>query len=197
MLVIDGLERLMTGYAQTAERAVDDEGTRGASDRDEATREERLMEDRRDGEFLSRLAAPLSSRVLLTTRLRPADLETSEDGAMPHVRNVQLPGLDRRDAEALWTSIVPGSQIDEDVWDVLEACGYHPLATSILARSVAAGGEDFAAWRRQESHRGLLALGIDRTRARARHRDLPTRPRFRGGGRAQPPGRFRQADADR
>ena len=61
VLVIDGLERLMTGYAQTAERAVDDEGTRGASDRDEATREERLMEDRRDGEFLSRLATRLSS----------------------------------------------------------------------------------------------------------------------------------------
>ena len=77
----------------------------------------------------------------------------------PHVRNVQLPGLDRRDAEALWTSIVPGSQIDEDVADVLEACGYHPLATSILARSVADGGGDFATWLRQQSHRDFSPTG--------------------------------------
>jgi len=168
VLVIDGLERLMTGYAQTAERAIDDEGTRGASSREEATPEERRMEDRRDGAFFARLATPLASRLLITTRLAPADLEHRRSGELrPHVSLVNLRGLDRGDAVELWNSIIPDSPVDGEIAGVLEACDYHPLAISILARSVAVRGTGWAGWRQAEAHRDFAPFVGPTARVRA------------------------------
>lgn len=144
VVVIDGLERLMAGYAQAAERAIDNEGTRAAPDRDGDTRADRRMSEQRDGRFLARLSAPLASRLLITTRLAPAELEDAHDGrTRPHVRRIDLPGLGLPDAIALWNSFLPDAPVDDEIADVLKACGYHPLALSILARSVqAADGWD-------------------------------------------------------
>lgn len=159
VLVVDGLERLMIGYSQAAERAIDDEGTRGATDRDGSTRQERRMANRRDGAFLARLATPLASRLLITTRLAPADLDPPDGGRRGAVEVVELPGLTRGDAFALWTDILPGSRIDDEIAAVLDGCGYHPLAISILARSVAVGGAGWAGWRQAPQHRDFALIG--------------------------------------
>ena len=153
LVVIDGLERLMVGYAQAAERAIDDEGQRGGADQTDATREDRRMSDRRDGALLRRLAAPLSSRLLITTRLAPADLEQGDGSLLANVERIELPGLSTAEAIDLWESILPDEPVVDEIADVLRACTYHPLAISVLARSVAAGGTGWPGWRRAPARR--------------------------------------------
>ncbi|WP_164205521.1 FHIPEP family type III secretion protein [[Micrococcus luteus] ATCC 49442] len=168
LVIIDGFERLMAGYAQTAERAVDDEGTRGTPDREGATTADRRMTDQRDGAFLTRLAAPLASRLLITTRMMPAELEAGDNRQpRPHVVHVDLPGLGPDDAIGLWVDLAgePSVEEEEEILDVLTACGFHPLAISILARSVAAAGS-WSSWLRAEGHHDFDPSGPP-ARARA------------------------------
>ena len=139
LVVIDGLERLMAGYAQTAERPIDNEGTRAAPDREGSTVADRRMNDRRDGAFVARLAAPLASRLLITTRLMPAEFEGGGGGELrSSVSRIDLPGLGIGDAIELWRGLLPEPTIDPEIVDIIKACDFHPLAISILARSAAA-----------------------------------------------------------
>jgi FHIPEP family len=167
LLVIDGLERVMTGYAPDADRAVDDEGATAGRDLEHAPAADRRLTDPRNGAFLRRLAVPLAARLLITTRLEPAELER-RDGSGPrhHVGFLRLPGLDVTDAVALWESLAPDCPINPELEAVFALCGNHPLAISILARSVAASGGDWAAWRRAPAHAGFEPSGSE-ARARA------------------------------
>ncbi len=158
MLVLDGLERLMNGYAAIADRAVDPEGLQATEQAADVTRSDRMMVDTRDGAFLVKLTGLTVSRVLITTRLAPADLEQwEEDGSsgmpLPHVVFTELSGLRPEDAAALWKSIVPDDDIAEDLEAVFHFCGFHPLVISILARSVAHAGVTWPEWRQMEPHR--------------------------------------------
>ncbi|MFI1395798.1 FHIPEP family type III secretion protein [Streptomyces sp. NPDC020681] len=147
VLVIDGLERLMTAYARAADRAIDEEGARAANDFTYASPAQRSMSDPRDGEFLRRLAGTGSgTRVLITTRLRPTELEPKDGqnaGAVAAFHDLE--GLNRDETFELWDSIVRDSPSDDVLDALFDQCGDHPLTVGVLARAVAKSG-GWIAW---------------------------------------------------
>src|SRR5262249_51792889 len=148
----DGLERLMNGYAIVADRAVDLESLKGTITSSALTRTDRRMVDPRDGAFIRKLARAQATRLLITSRLVPADLESSEtSSALPHVIFTELPGFREKDAIALWTSIVPHAKVSKVLATVFGECGYHPLVISVLARSVARCKGGWDEWLRLEA----------------------------------------------
>lgn len=156
VFVLDGLERLMNGYATVATRAVDLEGMSATLSHSGVSRVERRLVDPRDGAFLRRLAGEHGSKILITTRLVPADLEVVTDDdhvPLPNAVFTDLPGLTGMDAAALWASIAPGAEITDDLEAIFRVCGYHPLVISILARSVNQFGGSWNDWLRLEAHR--------------------------------------------
>lgn len=169
LVVVDGLERLMNGYAVTFERAVDPESVRGGKRASELTAYDRQLADLRDAAFLRRLARAMASRVLITSRLRPADLEAhGGEAPLPHVDFVELGGLAFGDLAELWRSIVPGQPVDAELEALFVRSGNHPLVVSILGRSVAAFGGDWQAWKEHPQHlhfRPAPALREDEVRA--------------------------------
>ena len=155
IIVLDGLERLMNGYAIVADRAVDLESLKGTMTSGGVTRSDRRMADPRDGAFIRQLARAQATRLLITSRLVPADLEAGETAsALPYAAFIEVPGLREGDALALWKSIVPGAKVSNVLRTVFRDCGYHPLVLSVLARSVArckkGGWEE---WLRLDAHR--------------------------------------------
>ncbi|MDQ0939146.1 FHIPEP family type III secretion protein [Streptomyces sp. V1I1] len=148
VLVIDGLERLMAAYTRAADRAIDEEGARAADDFVFASPAQRSMSDPRDGEFLRRLAGTGNgTKVLITTRLRPTELEprNGQDArAVAEFHDVE--GLNRDETYELWDSIVQDSPSDDVLDALFDLCGDHPLTVGVLAREVAESG-GWTPWR--------------------------------------------------
>jgi len=153
VIVADGLERLMNGYAIFFERAVDPDALRGGKNEQQVTPQDRRLTDPRNSVFLRALAGEMASRILITTRLGPAELEDSTGQAIAHVRFMTLGGLGEQDVEALWSSILPETAIPDDVRVLFQLSGNHPLVVSILARSVRSAGGAWDMWRDLEMHR--------------------------------------------
>ncbi|MCP4965855.1 MAG: hypothetical protein GY926_11515, partial [bacterium] len=163
LLVLDGLERVLIAYARLdAARMVDD-------DLDDETmnllfdaggvpvevREAhlvkhrlRLTADPRVGEFLRRLCRVRASRVLVTSRLFPADLQTPTTQPVPGSRAVFLGGLSDDDALGLWRAFgVSGST--GQLRSVFRSVDNYPLLVRALAGEVAGyrpAPGDFDAW---------------------------------------------------
>src|SRR5262249_24995098 len=142
ILVLDGLERLMNGYVQVYERVAEPTGDDGCT----VTAHDRSLADPRDASFLVRLAPPMRTRVLITSRLAPADLERSDGAPRAQVELVELGGFTQDEGVALWTSLLPDRAVPDDLIGVLVRCEWHPLVISVLARSVAASGGDWTTW---------------------------------------------------
>ncbi|HLA45143.1 MAG TPA: hypothetical protein VJZ27_16980, partial [Aggregatilineales bacterium] len=109
----------------------------------------RKAADPRAGAFLRKLTGVQASRVLISTRLFPADLETQAGKAIPGSTIIELNGLGDDDAVQLWRSLgVTGSQ--EALTELFHAFDNYPLLIRALAGEVAryrrAPG-DFDAWR--------------------------------------------------
>jgi hypothetical protein len=120
LVVLDGAERLLLAYSRSdAARLADD-------DLDEQTAHEvagamglppsaavsftgqsrlRITVDPRTGVFLRRLARLRASRVLITSRLFPLDLQTVTAAPMPGATAYFLGGLTDTDAVALWRAL--------------------------------------------------------------------------------------------
>ena len=157
VIVVDGLERLMNGYAIVFACAVDPDSIPGGKSEQEVTAYDRRLTDPRSGAFLRRLASGLASRILITTRLGPAELEDGSTGReIPHALFTQLGGLSPNDVAALWKSIIPRGDLPDEVRWIFTLSGNHPLVVSILARSVASSGGDWMAWRSAERHRDVM-----------------------------------------
>jgi tetratricopeptide (TPR) repeat protein len=138
ILVLDGLERLMNGYAIVADRAVDLESLKGTMRSSGLSRIDRRMADQRDAAFIRRLARAQASRIVIATRLVPADLESIETSSpLSHVVFTQLPGLGEAEAVELWQGILPSGSVSRPLRELFQTCGYHPLVISVLARAVA------------------------------------------------------------
>jgi hypothetical protein len=153
VVVLDGLERLMNGYAIVADRAVDHESLKGTIVSSALTRTDRRMGDPRDGAFIRKLARVQATRLLITSRLAPADLESNAtSSALPYVNFTELTGFREKDAIELWTSIVPHASVSKALRRVFQDCGYHPLVISVLARSVARCKGGWDEWLRLEAH---------------------------------------------
>ncbi|MBZ0284448.1 MAG: DUF4062 domain-containing protein [Anaerolineae bacterium] len=180
LLVLDGLERILVAYArmdaaylkdddldeQTANRVAGalytltpnpSSSGRGESENPSVPREAfytqhllRKTADPRAGNFLRKLANVKQSRILVSTRLYPADLQTVTGGCIPGSFASFLVGLGDDDALALWRAMgVSGSR--DVLLPMFKTFDNYPLLIRALAGEVSrfrkAPG-DFDEWRR-------------------------------------------------
>jgi tetratricopeptide (TPR) repeat protein len=162
LLVLDGLERILIAYhrvmatyllddecdEQTANVVVGAVGLPAPADR---SREHRLRKtiDPRAGAFLQKVAGVAKSRILMTSRLSPTDLQLPNGHPRPGCFAYPLTGLHDDDALDLWRALkVKGSRAE--LVPIFRSVGGHPLLVQALASEVAnykrAPG-DFARWR--------------------------------------------------
>ncbi|MEN3335244.1 MAG: hypothetical protein V7641_4609 [Blastocatellia bacterium] len=164
LFVLDGLERILIAYARMdANRLADDDldqqtanvvaGMMGLpeSAAQSFTGQHRLRKtaDPRAGNFLRRLARVRASRILVSTRLYPADLQTVTGEPLPASVARFIGGLSDDDALNLWRTFgVSGSR--EELLRLFHIFGSHPLLIQALAGEIGhyhrAPG-DFDTWR--------------------------------------------------
>jgi tetratricopeptide (TPR) repeat protein len=163
LVVLDGLERLLVAFshpdaphfadADLDERAANESGSTHTS-RSPApglVGQHRLRRaaDTRVGAFLRRLAAVRFSRILISSRLYPADLEMATGAPSPGCAAHFLKGLQNDDALALWRAFgVGGSQ--EVLLGLFRTFDNYPLLIRALAGEVASyrrAPGDFDRWR--------------------------------------------------
>ena len=151
LLVLDGLERLLVAYARMdAARLADDDldqrtanvvaGALGLpqSAAQSFVGQPRLRKtaDPRTGAFLRKLAATRSSRILVSMRLYPADLQTETGGMRLGCEALFLRGLADDDALTLWRAFgISGSR--EALLPLFHTFENHPLLIQALAGEVA------------------------------------------------------------
>ncbi|HJR05730.1 MAG TPA: DUF4062 domain-containing protein [Pyrinomonadaceae bacterium] len=165
LLVLDGLERILIAYArmdaahlsddaydkQTANFVANAVGL-PASAAQSFTGEHRLRKtaDPRAASFLRKLATVRASRILVSTRLYPADLQMMTGEPLPGCAAKFLTGLADDNALELWRAFgVSGAR--DTLMPIFNRAENHPLLIQALAGEVAryrhAPG-DFDAWRR-------------------------------------------------
>jgi hypothetical protein len=164
LLVLDGLERILVAYARMdAAYLADDELDEQTANRvagalglpDSAGQSFvgqhllRKTADPRAGNFLRKLASVKASRILVSTRLYPADLQTVTGGTLPGSFAYFLLGLDDDSALELWRALgVSGSR--DTLLPMFQRFDNYPLLIRALAGEVArfrrAPG-DFDVWK--------------------------------------------------
>ncbi|WP_341715791.1 DUF4062 domain-containing protein [Micromonospora sp. FIMYZ51] len=164
LIVLDGLERLLIAYARpdaafladddldvATAHVVADRWALPASAASSFTGQSRLRHtvDQRVGAFLRRLTTVRASRILISTRLFPADLQTVTTAPIAGVSAYFLDGLSDDDAVALWRAFgVSGSRAE--LVHLFASFRNYPLLIRALAGEVArfrGSPGDFAAWR--------------------------------------------------
>jgi hypothetical protein len=127
LLVLDGFERELRAYASL------NASYQGDDVAEEPRADHRACIDPRAADFLRRLAAlPLQSRVLMTTRLFPRELEGHGGATLPACRREDLTALHPEDAVAFFRA----QGIKGHHAEIEAACsdsGFHPLALRLLA----------------------------------------------------------------
>jgi len=164
LLVLDGLERILIAYARmdAARLANDDLDTRTAnvvtgalglpaSAAQSFVGEHQLRKtaDPRAGSFLRKLASVHKSRILVSTRLYPADLQSITGEPLPGSAALFLRGLSDDDALDLWRAFgVTGTR--ETLLPLFGSFENHPLLIQALASEVAhyrRAPRDYERWR--------------------------------------------------
>ncbi|MCI0710137.1 MAG: DUF4062 domain-containing protein, partial [Chloroflexi bacterium] len=151
LLVLDGLERILVAYSrmdaayladdeldvQTANHVADALGLPAAASHSfTGQHRSRKTTNPRAGNFLRKLATVRASKILVSTRLFPADLQTSTGHAMPGTFAYFLTGLSDDDAVQLWREFgVSGSR--DNLLPVFNAFENYPLLIRALAGEVA------------------------------------------------------------
>jgi len=159
LVVLDGLERALVAYARfDAAHVSDDDLDRETDNRlggpAEVAAPHRLrkLSDPRAGKFLRQLAQVRASRVLVSSRLYPADLQNAAGQALGGCHAHFLTGLSDDDAVGLWRDLgVTGSR--ERLLALFHTFGSHPLLVQTLAGAIAnyrPSPGDFEAW--QQAH---------------------------------------------
>ena len=165
LFVLDGLERILIAYARMdAAHLRDDDYDKQtanvvanaiglpASAAQSFTGEHRLRKsaDPRAGSFLRKLANVRASRILVSSRLFPADLQTMTRDPWPGCAAKFLIGLADDDALELWRAF-GASGARDSLLPLFQRAGNHPLLIQALASEVARDRRapgDFDAWRR-------------------------------------------------
>jgi hypothetical protein len=143
LLVLDGLERILIAYARMDAARLDDS---------EVGKERSLRKtaDPRVGSFLKKLAQVKQSRVLVSSRLYPTELETAGGDPLPGSFRINIQGLTDEDAVELWRAFgVSGSR--DELLPIFHTFGTHPLLVQALAgeiRRYRKSPGDFAEWRK-------------------------------------------------
>jgi hypothetical protein len=128
LIVLDGLERILIAYARMDAARLEDSqvGTQ---------KNLRKTADPRAGRFLKKLAQTKNSRILVNSRLYPADLETEGGDPIPGSFRHYLTGLTDEDAVELWRAFhIAGSR--DVLLPVFATFGKHPLLIQALAGEV-------------------------------------------------------------
>jgi tetratricopeptide (TPR) repeat protein len=167
LIVLDGFERNLLAYAQTnAAHRIDDEVNGETDDlithlashsrtvQETYLQKHRLRRcvDPRAGAFLRKLTTVRASRVLISSRLYPAELQTETATPVPGSYALLLRGLTDDDALALWRGFIGGerSGSSEELLPLFRSFGNYPLLLRALAGEISnfrfAPG-DFARWR--------------------------------------------------
>jgi tetratricopeptide (TPR) repeat protein len=182
LLVLDGLERILIAYARMdANRLADDDlderaanHVAGALGLPESAAHSfvgqhilRKTTDPRAGNFLRKLARIRASRILVSTRLYPADLQSVTGAPLPGSVAYFLRGLNDDDALNLWRGLgVTGSR--EELLRLFRSFESHPLLIQALASEVAyyppARG-DFDRWRRAKPAFNPFGLPLNRAQS--------------------------------
>lgn len=183
LLVLDGAERILAAYAGANaahvrdEEKLDDEtanriGERlglpaGAGQAVVGRHPLRRTADPRAGHFFRRLAGVRASRVLVSSRLFPSDLQTNSGSPWSGSSALYLTGLSETDALDLWRAFgAKGSR--EDLLPVLDTFGRHPLLIQVLAGVVAEFRDapgDFDAWRNAHVDFNVFGLPLVQVRS--------------------------------
>lgn len=143
LLVMDGLERTLVAYeGMDASRLDDSEVSK--------ERHRRKTFDPRAGAFLRKVAQVERSRILVSSRLFPSELEREDDHPIPGTFRLKIDGLSDDDAVGLWRVFnVSGSRTD--LVPLFNTFDKHPLLIQALAGVVSSYRKspgDFAAWRK-------------------------------------------------
>jgi len=177
LIVLDGLERVLTAYARfDAAHLADEDLDRQTANRvlmpgetAETTGPHRLRKvaDPRSGDFLRKLAQVRVGRVLVSTRLYPSDLQNAAGQPLPGCAAHFLKGLPDDDALELWRTLgVSGGR--ERLLPLFHRFGSHPLLVQALAGAIAnyrpAPG-DFERW--QRDHPGFNPFGLPLTQVKS------------------------------
>ncbi len=164
LLVLDGLERILIAYARqdaafiSDTTALDDKtdnivaGAQGlpqsAAQSFIGKHQLRKTADVRAGRFLRKLAQIRNSRILVSTRLYPADLQVPSGQPSPGCSALFLEGLSDQDALDLWGAYgAKGSR--EAMLPIFRTVDKHPLLIQLLAYEVAEFRDapgDFDGW---------------------------------------------------
>jgi hypothetical protein len=151
LLVLDGLERLLIAYARMdaarlQDTDLDDKAVNqvvgalgpppSAGQSFGGRHQLRKTADVRVGQFLRKLAGVRASRVLISTRLYPADLQAPMGEPLAGCFAFFLPGLSDRDAVELWSAFGAKGSL-EVMLPVFRSFDSHPLLIQILASEVA------------------------------------------------------------
>ena len=181
LFVLDGLERILIAYNRMdASRLADDDydqqtandvvGAVGlpTSAAQSFVGQHRLRQttDPRAGAFLQRLAQVAKSRILITTRLYPSELQMQTGHPRPGCFAHFLSGLSDDDALDLWRAFeVAGSRVE--LVPIFRSVESHPLLVQALASEVAnykrAPG-DFAKWREDHPQFDPTSLSLVQSR---------------------------------
>lgn len=128
LIVLDGLERLLISYAGMDAAHLGDNQV-------DNKRSLRKTADPRAGRFLKTLAQVKNSRILISTRLYPADLETDGGDPMPGTVRLDIQGLTDDDAVEFWRAFgVSGSR--DELLPVFITFDNHPLLIQALAGEI-------------------------------------------------------------
>ncbi|MEO1053233.1 MAG: DUF4062 domain-containing protein [Bacteroidota bacterium] len=178
LIVLDGLERILVAYARQDaaflddDTALDDEtanwiaGTVGLPESGAKSfvgkHRLRRTTDARIGHFLRKLNQVQKSKILVSTRLFPADLQTRVGQPYPRCFALFLPGLSDQDALELWRAYgAKGSR--EETLPVFRSFDKHPLLLQLLASEVAefrTAPGDFDAWRKANPEFNVFGLPL-------------------------------------
>jgi tetratricopeptide (TPR) repeat protein len=190
LIVLDGLERMLIAYARLDPARIPDEvldeqtsnsvGSQSFQPVGDAqlfagNKLLRRAADPRAGAFLRELATVKASRVLVSTRLYPADLQAVTGEPVRGSFAYFLPGLSDDDAIALWRSL-GNTGSPEAVLSLFNTFDKHPLLIQALAREVARNRhapKDFDGWLRH--HRDFNPFALDLVQVRSRVLDFALR----------------------
>ncbi|HEY6409171.1 MAG TPA: hypothetical protein VIY29_17050, partial [Ktedonobacteraceae bacterium] len=122
----------------------------------------RKTADLRAGSFLRKLATVRASRILVSTRLYPADLQTETGTGRFGSQALFLPGLSDDDALNLWRSFgISGSR--EALLPLFHTFDNHPLLIQVLAGEIAHDRRtpsDFDRWRKNHHDFNPFSLSL-------------------------------------
>lgn len=178
LIVLDGLERILVAYARPDAAFLDDDtaldedtsnwiaGAMGLpkSSAKSFTGKHRLRKttDTRVGHFLRKLSQIRKSKILVSTRLYPTDLQTHFGRPYPRCYALFLSGLSDQDALELWRTYGAKGSRDQ-MLPVFRSFNKHPLLLQLLASEVAefrGRPGDFDAWKKANPDFNVFGLPL-------------------------------------